>query len=64
MESNQSVEKKEIARVLTYAGFVLVGFELVKSMIVEPVKAFYAHTTFGAGLPFKSYEEDVLERHP
>ena len=54
---------KELTRRLTYAGFVLVGFELVKSMIVGPIKAYYAHTTFGKGEPFKSYPEDVLARH-
>jgi hypothetical protein len=53
----------ELTRRLTYAGFVLVGFELVKSMIVGPIKAFYADTTFGKGMPFKSYREDVLTRH-
>ena len=37
--------------------------ELVKSLIVRPIKAFYSHVTFGPGMPFKSYEEDVLSRH-
>jgi hypothetical protein len=50
--------------VLTYAGLVLVAYELVKGMIVGPIKAFYADMTFGPGLPFKSYEEDVRCRHP
>jgi hypothetical protein len=44
-------------------GLVLVAFELVKSLIVNPIKAFYANVTFGAGMPFKSYEHDVLSRH-
>lgn len=48
---------------LTYAGFVLVAYELAKSMIVGPIKAFYAHTTFGSGMPFKTYDEDVRARH-
>jgi hypothetical protein len=30
---------------------------------VKPIKAFYAHTTFGTGLPFKTYAEDVKARH-
>jgi len=48
---------------LTYAGFVLVAYELVKSMIVCPIKAFYKNTTFGPGMPFKKYEADVRARH-
>jgi len=48
---------------LTYAGFVLVAYELVKSMIVAPIKAFYADMTFGQGMPFKSYNADVRVRH-
>jgi hypothetical protein len=31
-------------------------------MIVNPIKAFYAKTTFGEGVPFKSYDEDVRAR--
>jgi hypothetical protein len=60
----ENIEKDQIARALTYAGFVLVGYELVARMIVGPIKAFYADMTFGPGLPFKSYEEDVRSRHP
>ena len=47
---------------LSYAGLVLLAFELLKGMIVKPIKAFYAHTTFSGG-PFVSYEHDVLTRH-
>lgn len=32
-------------------------------MIVSPIKAFYKETTFGPGMPFKTYEEDVRARH-
>lgn len=32
-------------------------------MIVWPIKVFYQDTTFGEGLPFKSYQDDVLSRH-
>lgn len=53
----------ELARRLTYAGLVLLGYELVKSMIVGPIKFFYTDVTFGDGMPFKSYEKDVLWRH-
>ena len=52
-----------LAQRLTYAGFVLVAYELVKSMIVGPIKMFYADITFGAGMPFKTYAEDVRARH-
>ena len=57
-----NLSSEELTRRLTYAGFVLVGFELMKGMIVRPIKAFYANTTFGKGLPFHSYEKDVLFR--
>ena len=54
---------EELTRLLTYAGFVLLAFELVKSLIVKPIKLFYWNTTFGEGMPFTSYEEDVMTRH-
>jgi hypothetical protein len=54
---------RDLTRVLTYVGLVLLSFELVKSLIVKPIKSFYSHTTFGPGLPFKSYETDVLSRN-
>jgi len=63
MTSTEGATEEELTRALTYAGFVLVAFELVKGMIVNPIKAFYQDTTFGEGMPFKSYEEDVLSRH-
>ena len=59
----QTMSARQITRVLTYAGFVLVVYELIKGMIVRPIKAFYEHTTFGVGMPFVSYEDDVLSRH-
>jgi hypothetical protein len=61
--SVQDLSADELTRVLAYAGFVLVGFELLKSMIVNPIKAFYANTDFSDGMPFKTYEKDVLSRH-
>ena len=60
--SVRDLSTEELTQVLAYAGLVLVGFELVKSMIVDPIKFFYADTTFGEGMPFKTYEEDVLSR--
>ncbi|VAW71594.1 hypothetical protein MNBD_GAMMA12-72 [hydrothermal vent metagenome] len=58
-----NLTEDELTRALTYAGFILVAFELVKSLIVNPIKGFYAYTTFGDGAPFTSLEEDVLFRH-
>jgi len=58
-----ALTEEELTRVLTYAGLVLVAFELVKSPIVRPIREFYSNTKFGAGMPFKSFERDVLSRH-
>jgi hypothetical protein len=55
--------EEELTRALSYAGFVLIAFELVKSLIVNPIKEFYTNTTFGEGAPFNSYKEDVLSLH-
>ena len=52
----------QINRILSYAGFVLVSYELIKGMIVRPIQGFYKYTTFGETMPFKSYEKDVLSR--
>lgn len=62
MSKVENLTEEELTRALTYAGFVLVAFELMKSLIVKPIKAFYWNMTFHGG-PFKSYEEDVLSRH-
>jgi hypothetical protein len=63
MAKSGAMSEEELAQVLAYAGLVLVAFELVKSLIVKPIKGFYTDVTFGNGMPFKSYEEDVLSRH-
>ena len=52
----------ELTKILTYAGYVLLSFELIKSMIVGPIKSFYSSTDFYGG-PFQSYDKDVLTRH-
>jgi hypothetical protein len=57
------LKKEELTKVLSHAGLVLVSFELVKGLIVSPIRAFYNNMNFGDGLPFKSYEQDVLSRH-
>lgn len=56
------LSEEELTRSLAYAGFVLLAYELVKSLIVDPIKLFYRDITFHSG-PFKSYETDVLSRH-
>ena len=63
MSKVENLTEEELTRALAYAGFILVAFELVKSLIVKPIKAFYTGVTFGKGMPFKSYEDDVLSRH-
>ncbi len=61
MNEIDNLSDEELTNALAYAGLVLVAFELVKSLIVDPIKAFYKNTTFVNG-PFKSYKEDVLSR--
>jgi hypothetical protein len=56
------LSEDDLTRSLAYAGFVLLAYELVKSLIVDPIRLFYRDTTFSAG-PFKSYELDVLSRN-
>ena len=63
MANPEKLTEEEITRSLAYAGFILVAFELVKSMIVNPIKAFYADMTFLESSPFTSFEKDVLSRH-
>lgn len=64
MTSIDDLSPDELTRRLTYAGLVLAGYELVKRMIVGPIKAFYTRSTFGAGMPFKSYDLDVRPLAP
>jgi len=52
MASVEDLSSEQLTRGLTYAGLVLVGFELVKDMIIGPIKAFYANITFAPGSPF------------
>ncbi len=64
MNEVQNLTDEELTQALAYVGLVFVAFELVKSLIVDPIKLFYRDTTFSGGnIPFKSYEEDVLSRH-
>lgn len=61
--SASALTKDELTRVLAYARLVLLGFELIKALIVKPIKAFYANVDFGPDMPFKTYAEDVKARH-
>lgn len=63
MNKTASLTEEELTRALTYVGLVFIAFELIKSMIVQPIKAFYQDTFFGESMPFRSYEEDVLSRN-
>ena len=63
MNKISDLTEEELTQVLAYVGLILVSFELVKSLIVGPIKVFYWNATFAEGMPFKSYEEDVLFRH-
>jgi len=56
------LSEDDLTRSLAYVGFVLLAYELVKSLIVDPIKLFYKDMTFNSG-PFTSYEADVLSRH-
>jgi len=63
MSKISDLTNEELSEVFTYTGSILVAFELIKSLVVEPIKAFYWHMTFAEEGPFKSYEDDVLVRH-
>ena len=52
----------DLTRSLTYAGFVLLLFEQVKALIVQPIRAFYDRMTFDDSSPFTDYSTDVLSR--
>ena len=57
------IEDEKLTRSLAYVGYIFLAFELVKSLVVRPVKQIYFNVTFGPGMSFKSYEEDVRIRH-
>lgn len=63
MHKLTKVDEVQLTRSLAYAGYVLLAFEMIRSMVVEPIKVFYSNVTFGPGMPFKSYEQDVRVRH-
>jgi len=63
MNNTDPRTENELTRSLSYAGFILLSYELAKGVIVSPIKNFYAKTTFGEGMPFTSYQGDVRGRH-
>ena len=63
MQYPEDVSKDQISTILTYAGFIVLSYELVKGLIINPIKSFYCNVTFREGMPFKSYEFDVRSRH-
>lgn len=63
MNYSDKASADQLSQILAYAGFVLLSFELVKGLIIKPIKIFYQNVTFGEGMPFKSYEIDVKSRH-
>jgi hypothetical protein len=62
MERVANLTDHELTKILTYAGYILLSYELTRSMIVDPIRLFYTDVKFHGG-PFKSYEEDVLMRN-
>jgi hypothetical protein len=63
MSNLEKFSETDLTQALAYSGFILIAFELVKSIIVSPIKAFYKDITFDESMYFKSYEDDVLSRH-
>lgn len=59
----RELTSEQVTQNLAYAGLILVTFELVRSLIIKPIKFLYQNVRFGAGMPFKSYELDVISRH-
>ncbi len=57
------MKPEDVRHHLSHAGLILLSFELLKKLVIVRVKNFYANTFFGPGMPFKTYEDDVLARH-
>ena len=62
MTVSPTLTESELTQSLSYAGFILLSYELAKGLIIAPIRAFYADTSFEEGMPFTSYEEDVKSR--
>lgn len=63
MQKIDGIDDDQLTRSLAYAGYILLAYELLRGLVVDPLKAFYRDVTFSQGMPFKSYEEDVRVRH-
>ncbi|MBA3582826.1 MAG: hypothetical protein H0W44_10305 [Gammaproteobacteria bacterium] len=59
----ECLNEDRLTQTLAYAGFILLAFELIKSLVIKPTKMFYADISFSPNSPFQSYEENVLSRH-
>ncbi len=61
-----NAKKNEYIRInekLQFAGLVLLAYEILKDLIIKPIKLFYKDVTFSGDSPFTSYEHDVLYRN-
>jgi hypothetical protein len=63
MQGLDDIKEEQVTRSLAYVGYILLAFEMVRSLVVDPLRLFYSNVTFGPDLPIKSYEEDVRSRH-
>jgi len=59
----EDMKPEDIRHHLTHVGLILLAFEVVKELVIVRVKNFYADIVFGDGVPFETYEDDVLARH-
>ncbi len=55
-------EYTNIIEKLQFAGLILLSYEILKDLIIKPIKFFYKDVTFSGSSPFVSYEHDVLSR--
>lgn len=63
MQRIDNIEEGRLTRSLAYAGYILLAFEILRGLVIDPLKAFYTNVTFATDMPFKSYEQDVRSRH-
>lgn len=64
MEEDKYTNKYlNIEEKLKFAGLLLLSYEILKNLIIKPIKSFYENTKFSDNSPFVSYEVDVLSRH-
>jgi hypothetical protein len=61
IEEKQNVYN-DIETKIKLAGLILLSFEILKNIVIKPIKCFYDRVTFSDNSPLKSYENDVLSR--